>query len=199
MARNGVSGDRRCGLVEVAPRDGIRRGVLRARGADHGEHADPRQRGRRGEREPPAAPRWEHAVDEVEPEQQHGHVEAPDEERDHPHHPEPEGGGGRASRRRRRRHRSSGHGVAGARHGGGRGGPPSGCRRRRRRGGGAAAAGEEGEEEATKVGEEERGTRPAGGEDGEEGLSRHLSHPAAAAMESGEGRGLAGGWRRPRK
>jgi len=128
MASYGISGDRGVVLVEVAPGDGVRRGVLRARGANHGEHADPGQRGRRGEREEAAAPRREHGVGEVEPEQQHREVEPAHEEGNHPHHPDPEGG-----RRRRRR------GVAGA--GGHGGGPPPGGRRRGR--GGRAAAGEE--------------------------------------------------------
>lgn len=167
--------------MEVALSYGVRRGVLRARGADHGEHADPGQSGRRGESEPPAAPRREHGVDEVESEQQHREVEPAYKERDHPHHPETEG-----CRRSRRR-----GGVAGAGwHGGGP--PPGGGRRGR---GGRAAAREEAAEE------EERG-RGGGPTGGEEGLSRH---PATAVVVAPARRpcarkaGNAGGWGRGRK
>jgi len=157
VASYGISCDRGVALVEVALSYGVRRGVLRARRADHGEHADPGHSGRGGESERPAAPRREHGVDEVEPEQQHREVEPAYKEGDHPHHPDTEGG-------RRRR----GGGVAGA--GGHGGGPPPGGRRRGR--GGRAAAGEEAAEEE----ERGRGGGPAGGE---EGLSRH---PAAAVV-----------------
>ena len=98
--------------MEVALSYGVRRGVLRARRADHGEHADPGHSGRGGESERPAAPRREHGVDEVEPEQQHREVEPAYKEGDHPHHPDTEGG--------RRRRRGGGRCGGAGRRGGGR-------------------------------------------------------------------------------